>query len=67
VLEETAAWLAANGGEKLGVLHVALYRPWDGDAFLAAMPKGVKAVAVLDRTKEVGALGDPRHYAPRAS
>jgi len=59
VLEETAAWLSANVGEKLGVLQVGLYRPWDGDAFLAAMPTSVKAVAVLDRTKEIGAPGEP--------
>jgi pyruvate-ferredoxin/flavodoxin oxidoreductase len=59
VLDETAAWLSANAGEKLGVLQVRLYRPWDGDAFLAAMPKSVKTVAVLDRTKEVGSPGEP--------
>src|SRR5271165_2681499 len=59
VLEETAAWLSANAGEKVGVLQVGLYRPWDGDAFLAAMPETAKAVAVLDRTKEVGAPGEP--------
>jgi pyruvate-ferredoxin/flavodoxin oxidoreductase len=59
VLDETAAWLSANAGEKVGVLQVALYRPWDGDAFLAAMPKSVKSIAVLDRTKEVGAPGEP--------
>jgi len=59
VLDETAAWLSANAGEKVGVLQVALYRPWDADAFLAAMPKSVKSIAVLDRTKEVGAPGEP--------
>src|SRR5262245_39633009 len=59
VLDETAAWLSANGGEKVGVLQVALYRPWAGDAFLAAMPKTAKSIAVLDRTKEVGSLGEP--------
>src|SRR6266850_859049 len=59
VLDETAAWLAAKAGEKVGVLQVRLYRPWDGDAFLAAMPKSVKALAVLDRTKEVGSQGEP--------
>jgi pyruvate-ferredoxin/flavodoxin oxidoreductase len=59
VLEETAAWLSANAGEKVGVLQVNLYRPWDGDAFLAAMPKSTKSVAVLDRTKEVGGPGEP--------
>ena len=59
VLDETAAWLAANGEEKVGVLQVTLYRPWDSAAFLAAMPATVKAVAVLDRTKESGAPGEP--------
>jgi len=59
VLDGTASWLSANRGEKVGVLQVALYRPWDGDAFLAAMPKTVKAIAVLDRTKEAGAIGEP--------
>jgi len=59
VLDETTAWLSANAGEKVGVLQVRLYRPWDGDAFLAAMPKSAKAIAVLDRTKEVGSLGEP--------
>ncbi len=53
VLEETAAHLNARG-EKVGVLQVALYRPWAAEAFLAAMPKSVTTVAVLDRTKEVG-------------
>src|SRR5262249_11700857 len=57
--DETAAWLSANGGEKVGGRQVRLYRPWDGDAFLAAMPKSAKAIAVLDRTKEVGSLGEP--------
>lgn len=59
VLDETAAWLSKNGNEKVGVLQVALYRPWDTDAFLAVMPKSVKAIAVLDRTKELGAIGEP--------
>jgi len=59
VLDETAAWLSANAGEKVGVLQVRLYRPWDSDAFLAAMPKSAKAIAVLDRTKEVGSQGEP--------
>ena len=59
VLDETATWLSAHQGEKVGVLQVGLYRPWDGDAFLAAMPKSAKRIAVLDRTKEVGSLGEP--------
>ena len=46
-------------GEKLGVLQVTLYRPWAADTFLAALPKSVRAVAILDRTKEIGAPGEP--------
>jgi len=58
VLEETATWLNAHG-EKVGVLHVALYRPWEAERFRAALPPTVKKIAVLDRTKEVGAPGEP--------
>jgi pyruvate-ferredoxin/flavodoxin oxidoreductase len=58
VLDETAAWLNANG-ETVGVVHVSLYRPWDAARFLAALPATVKKIAVLDRTKEVGAPGEP--------
>jgi len=58
VLDETAAYLN-DKGEKVGVLQVALYRPWSSEDFMAAMPRSVKAVAVLDRTKEAGALGEP--------
>jgi pyruvate-ferredoxin/flavodoxin oxidoreductase len=46
-------------GEKVGLLTVRLYRPFDAEAFVAALPKRVKAIAVLDRTKEPGALGEP--------
>ena len=46
-------------GEKVGVLKVRLYRPFAREAFLAALPKTVRNLAVLDRTKEPGALGDP--------
>ena len=46
-------------GEKVGVLKVRLYRPFDIPAFLSALPKTVKALGVLDRTKEPGAIGDP--------
>jgi pyruvate-ferredoxin/flavodoxin oxidoreductase len=45
--------------EKVGVLKVRLYRPFDVPAFLAALPKTVQRLAVLDRTKEPGAIGDP--------
>ena len=58
VLDETAGWLNAHG-ESVGVLHVALYRPWDAERFRAALPATVKKIAVLDRTKEVGGPGEP--------
>ncbi len=55
---ETVAYLAARG-EKVGVLKVRLYRPFAAAAFVEALPKTVKAIAVLDRTKEPGAAGEP--------
>ncbi len=55
---ETSAWLGANG-EKTGVLKVRLYRPFSVKDFAAALPRTVRAIAVLDRTKEPGAIGDP--------
>lgn len=55
---ETAAWLNTQG-RRTGVLRVRLYRPFDAAALLAALPKTVKGIAVLDRTKEPGALGEP--------
>ncbi|MBM4118272.1 pyruvate:ferredoxin (flavodoxin) oxidoreductase [bacterium] len=55
---ETIDALTASG-EKVGVLKVRLYRPFAAAAFLAALPRSVKALAVLDRTKEPGALGEP--------
>ena len=58
VIEETLNELNAHG-EKLGLLKVRLYRPWSSDHFVAALPKGVKRIAVLDRTKEPGSQGEP--------
>src|ERR1700739_2535770 len=46
-------------GEKLGLLKVRLYRPFDASAFLAALPATVKSIAILDRCKEPGATGEP--------
>ena len=46
-------------GEKYGLIKIHLYRPWDPDAFMAALPHSVKRIAVLDRTKEQTALGEP--------
>ncbi len=55
---DTAAALRARG-EKVGVLQVRLYRPFAAEAFLAALPESVRAVAVLEQTKEPGAAGEP--------
>jgi pyruvate-ferredoxin/flavodoxin oxidoreductase len=46
-------------GERVGVLKVRLYRPFDTRRFVEALPAGVKSIAVLDRTKEPGATGEP--------
>jgi len=46
-------------GEKVGLLTVRLYRPLDTEAFVAALPRSVRTIAVLDRTKEPGAVGEP--------
>ena len=56
--EETVDYLAKKG-EKVGLLKVRLYRPFDAVRFAAALPKSTKAIAVLDRTKEPGAMGEP--------
>ncbi len=59
-IAETVDWLGAHG-EKVGVLAVRLFLPFDFKSFLAALPSSVKAIAVLDRTKEPGSLGEPLH------
>ena len=56
-----------KNGEKLGLIQVALYRPFDVEAFAAAVPKTVKAMAVLDRTKEPGAIGEPLYLDVRTA
>jgi pyruvate-ferredoxin/flavodoxin oxidoreductase len=48
-----------NRGEKVGALKVRLYRPFSLEHFIAALPPTVKTIAVLDRTKEPGAIGEP--------
>ena len=55
---ETAAALCARG-EKVGVVQVRLYRPFDGDALLAVLPKSCRVVGVIEQTKEPGAPGEP--------
>ncbi|MEH1899331.1 MAG: pyruvate:ferredoxin (flavodoxin) oxidoreductase [Nostoc sp.] len=57
-VHETIDYLNARG-EKLGVVKVRLYRPFDVQRFVAALPTSVKAIAVLDRTKEAGSAGEP--------
>ncbi|MCI7205523.1 MAG: pyruvate:ferredoxin (flavodoxin) oxidoreductase [Clostridium sp.] len=57
-LEETIDYLNAKG-QKLGMIKVHLFRPFSAEHFLAAMPKTVERVCVLDRTKEPGAPGEP--------
>jgi pyruvate-ferredoxin/flavodoxin oxidoreductase len=56
--EETVRYLSARG-EKVGVLKVRLYRPFDSASFVASLPKTVSRIAVLDRTKEPGSAGEP--------
>jgi pyruvate-ferredoxin/flavodoxin oxidoreductase len=56
--EETVAWANARG-EKVGVVKVRLYRPFDVERMLAALPETTRVLAVMDRTKEPGATGDP--------
>ncbi|OGK04650.1 MAG: pyruvate:ferredoxin (flavodoxin) oxidoreductase [Candidatus Raymondbacteria bacterium RIFOXYD12_FULL_49_13] len=58
VCRETAEYLNAKG-EKVGVVKVRLYRPFSVKHFVAMLPKTVKKLAVLDRTKEPGSLGEP--------
>ena len=58
VAEEVIDYLTAKG-EKVGLVKVRLYRPFCADKFAAAIPATAKTIAVLDRTKEPGALGEP--------
>ena len=57
-IDETVEYLIGKG-EKVGALKIRLYRPFDATAFVGALPKSVKKIAVLDRTKEPGSLGEP--------
>ena len=58
VCEETIDYLNANG-QKVGVVKVRLFRPFSNERLLAAIPKTVKKIAVLDKTKEPGSAGEP--------
>ncbi len=58
VIEEVIDYMTAKG-EKVGLVKCRLYRPFCADKLVAAIPATVKKIAVLDRTKEPGALGEP--------
>ena len=58
VAEEVIDYMLKQG-EKVGLIKVHLYRPWRADKLLAAIPATCKKIAVLDRTKEPGSLGEP--------
>lgn len=64
-IRTTVEYLEAQG-EKVGLLVVHLYRPFSAKHFLGAMPKTVKKIAVLDRTKEPGAFGEPLYLDVRS-
>ena len=65
-MQEAVEYLNKNG-EKVGMINVHLYRPFSVKHFLNAIPKTVKKIAVLDRTKESGATGEPLYLDVRAA
>jgi len=65
-VQETVKNLVEKG-EKVGVVKIRLYRPFPLDAFIKALPKTVKSIVVLDRTKEPGALGEPLYLDVRTA
>jgi pyruvate-ferredoxin/flavodoxin oxidoreductase len=58
--DEAVEYMNAHG-EKVGMIKVRLFRPFDGEAFFAALPKSVRNISILDRTKEPGAVGEPMY------
>ncbi|HHU93130.1 MAG TPA: pyruvate:ferredoxin (flavodoxin) oxidoreductase, partial [Halanaerobiaceae bacterium] len=64
-IDETVEYLV-NKGEKVGLVKVRLYRPFSEKYFLDVLPKTVKRIAVLDRTKEPGAVGEPLYQDVRS-
>ncbi|MGA1862942.1 pyruvate:ferredoxin (flavodoxin) oxidoreductase [Deferribacter thermophilus] len=66
VAHETVEYLNSLG-EKVGVLKIRLFRPFPLEAFINALPKTVKKIAVLDRTKEPGSLGEPLYLDVRTA
>ena len=65
-IEETVKLLVSKG-EKVGCINVHMFRPWSEKHFIAALPKTVKKIAVLDRTKETGANGEPLYHSVAAT
>jgi len=65
-VHETVEYLNSNG-EKVGVVKVRFYRPFSTKHFISALPESVKKIAVLDRTKEPGSLGEPLYLDVRTS
>jgi len=65
-VDETVEYLKSQG-QKVGVVKVRLYRPFDMEAFIGALPKSVRKIAVLDRTKEPGSLGEPLYLDVRTA
>jgi len=63
---ETVEYLASKG-EEVGLVKVRLYRPFSTEYFIAALPKTVKKIAVLDRTKEPGSIGEPLYLDVRTA
>ena len=57
-IDETIDYMLAKG-EKVGAIKVRLYRPFSAKHLLAVMPKSVKTISVIDRTKEPGSIGEP--------
>lgn len=57
--EETTEFLTSRFGEKVGIIKVRLYRPFSSKHLVSAIPSTVKKIAVLDRTKEPGSVGEP--------
>jgi pyruvate-ferredoxin/flavodoxin oxidoreductase len=65
-IKETINYMVAKG-EKVGFLNVRLYRPFSIKHFIGAIPKTVKKIAVLDRTKEPGSIGEPLYLDVRSA
>ena len=65
-MQETVEYLVAQG-EKVGLIKVRLFRPWSTRYFIGALPKTVRSIAVLDRTKEPGSQGEPLYLDVRTA